>query len=267
MESEQSRAEQSRAEQSRAEQSRAENGQVCRKLKRKSFGAITLEVCLTLPIVVYLMFFCLELIKINITNEALQSICEEATYLTISHDYSSGADLIAKVDAIIEKYRPSFIPQKAAGYNTSQWPVIRWCYETYSDFDNMLSKAPYGGSIVTYPRYEGDNYAKMHAGQSYGVGSTQFIPVLGMECTANPENHRDTCTYMNGDGLPNNRLFVLTVTCNYPFSSSMVKMLFNGGVNTKYITQNGNLYPKKATGKTGTMYILWARGAGIVNAK
>jgi len=238
------------------------------QLKKKSLGVITLEVVFTLPIIVYLIFFCLELIKINMTQEALQSICEEATYLTISHDYTSGSDLIKKVDNIIEKYRPSFIPKEAPEYNSQPYPVIRWCYEIYYDFNNMLSRAPYGGSTVTYPLYETNEGARLHATQSYTTNTAQFVPVNNMEAPANPENWQTCIEYMKKDGLPNNIIFILTVTCNYPFSSTMVKMLFNGGVNTKFCTITGNTSPKNATNaKKGSMYLLWARGAGIVNVK
>ena len=241
-----------------------------RNIKRKSIGAITLEVCLTLPVIVYLIFFTLELIKINITQDALQSICEEATYLTMSHNYSNGPDLSAKVDAIIEKYRPSFIPQTASqsGYGNGNYPVIRYQYCTYSSLDELLNLAPYGGSTISYPPYERDSSSRIHASPGYHVGVTECIPVFDKQYTEQPLNYNDDTGYMSGGEIPNNRVFVLTVTCSYPFSSSMIKMLFNGGINTKKAKINSTTASASlANQPRGTMYILWARGAGIVNPK
>lgn len=230
------------------------------RLRRKSFGVIAIEVCFTLPVIVYLIFFTIELIKINITQDALQSICEEITYMTIAHDYSNADDLIAKGDEMVEKYRPAFIPKDAPGYRSTLQPVIRWMYDTYPMFGeagDMLSSVPYGGSSITYPNYEQyPNTAARHVTGGYWKNETQSIPVAGTIYVTNPEYWRNEETYMKGAGLPNNRVFVLTICCNYPFSNSMVKWLFNGGVNTR-----GGSEAK------GTMYLLWARGAGIVNAK
>ena len=217
------------------------------------------------------MFFCIELIKINITKEALQSICEEATYLTIAHDYKDGADLIKKVDAIVEKYRPSFIPKEAKAYTEKKFPVIRWAYEVYYNLSDMLSKAPYGGTTVTYSPYnrtsDFDEPAKYHATLCRYRDISNFIPAAGMEAPANPDNWVELVSHMKNEGLPDNRVFVLTVMCNYPFSSSMVKMLFGGGVNTKLITFWHDVPRSADSCKKGNMYILWARGAGIVNPK
>lgn len=319
---------------------RHEGGQKLSNLRCKSLGVIAIEVCFTLPVVIYLIFFTIELIKINITKDALQSICEEATYLTIAHDYENGADLINKIDAIVEKYRPIFIPKEAPGYTAVPYPVIRWCFETYPMFGesdantitdemleelvnmgrsagvssrmtgalypgngDMLSYPPYGGSTIAYPPYETNRACAVHASQGYpiagalytsgggvaniGYGSgsaVQFIPSNGQAMPSVAERSGRTIMYMAGEGLPDNRVFVITVTCNYQFSSSMVKWLFNGGSNTNTLTSSGGSDNSETVGginsstigygsmttitaSPGTMYLLWARGAGIVNAK
>lgn len=189
--------------------------------------------------------------------------------MTIAHDYENGADLIKKGEAIVEKYRPTFIPEKGLGYKEG-YSVIRWCFETYPMFGqsgDILSSSPYGGSTVTYPNYEEDETAALHGSQAYNTGTSQFVPANGEEHPANPEHWTTTRDYMKGQGLPSNRIFVLTVTCNYPFSNSLVKWLFNGGVNTKIVSKWCAGSESKYEGKPGTMYLLWARGAGIVNAK
>lgn len=222
-----------------------------------------------MPVVVYLIFFTIELIKINITQDALQSICEEATYLTIAHDYSSGPDLVAKIDAIVEKYRPSFIPKKMSfpEYESGEYAVIRWYYDTYTDLDEMLKNVPYGGSCIHYPKY---NTSYLHATVHYmGITGNPYIPSMNMQYIPNPENFAFTSSALGNqnDGLPSNRVFVITITCNYQFSNSIVKWLFNGGMNTKIGKAYGCNSKPSNSHVPGTMYLLWSRGAGIVNAK
>lgn len=238
------------------------------KMKKKRKGVVAMEVCFTLPVVVYLIFFTIELIRINITQDALQSICEETTYLTIAHNYETGPELVGKIDAIIEKYRPAFIPQKGPGYTSAMNPIIRWNYIGYKDIDIVLAQPPYGGDSITYPQYEHSANVN-HSTPAYS-SSSQYIPTMEMQCVANPENYTVTKAYLDagGAGLPANSVFTITITCNYPFSSSMVKMLFNGGVNTKIGKLLGGKSPVSSQSHArGSMYLLWARGAGIVNAK
>lgn len=218
-----------------------------RFLGKKSKGSTLLEVCFTLPAVVCLMFFTIELMKINIVQDALQSMCEEATYFVISHDYGSGAEITERLSSIIKKYRPSFVPTAS----------VKWYFETYSDLDNMLSAPPYGGTSVAY-----------HPAATWVSGATKFIPTNDTECPPKPDNSIETNTFLNGGGLPNNRVFVLTFVCDYPFSSALVKSLFNSGSNTKIAVASGGSEPRACTSNPlGTAYILWARGAGIVNEK
>jgi hypothetical protein len=63
-------------------------------------------------------------------------------------------------------------------------------------------------------------------------------------------------TYLNNNNIPSGIVFVITIVCNYPFSSAMASQFFSGGNNT--IKNDGN-------GSKGSMYLLWGRGVGIVN--
>ena len=239
------------------------------KLKKKRAGAVVLEVIFTLPLVFYMVFFCVELIRINITNDALQTICEEATFLTSAHNYESGPELIAKIDAIIEKHRPRFIPQNAPGYTNEAKPVIRWSFVTASSAKECLSSDPYGGYSPVYQGYElYPRYGESHSTFVYAKRS-QFVPILGKRSGANFQNHEVCVNHMQNAGLPDGRFFVLDVICNYPFSNSLVKILFNGGVNTKINDVNWNEAGTKdaSANKIGTMYLLYARGAGVVGKK
>lgn len=228
----------------------------------KSRGAAVIETFFTLPLVIYLMFFAIELIKINIAQDALQSICEEATYCIIAHDYTNGEELVGKINGFVDKYRPGFISKDC----------ILWYIESYKNIAAMTKKQPYGGTSIACPSQSG-------VSSCWTVGSTEFIPVLGKECPQNL-NKEDIVEVKNDKGevvsidgtpadlnLPDNRVFVLTIVCDYHFSSGVVKSLFNGGTNTRIAHLAQNSLPGNATGARGTKYLLWARGAGIVNVK
>ena len=233
------------------------------KLKKKKAGTIVIEVVFTLPLVFYLIFFCVELIRINIVNDALQTICEEATFLTSAHNYESGSELVAKIDAIVEKHRPRFIPEKAVGYNTTKQPVIRWNIGAYTDMQQILKNIPYGGSCMAYMGYEFDVTAAEHASQGWQTGETHFVPILGQEFNQ-IEDWKDTKNFLSGSGIPDDYAFIINFSCNYQFSSGMTKLLFNGGVNTK-VHEITYPYNGPATNfKDGKFYLLYARGAGIV---
>lgn len=147
------------------------------------------------------MFFCIELIKINITKEALQSICEEATYLTIAHDWDTYSDLITKIGAIIEKYRPSFIPQKSPQYNSTPYPVIRYWIQIYTNLNEMLSAVPYGGMSVFYPREEDASNAANHYCHHL---TSAYIPVNNMAYGGLKVQWEKGEKWFNGELNPNN---------------------------------------------------------------
>jgi hypothetical protein len=212
-----------------------------------------------------LIFSSIEIMKMHLAQIALNAICAEATFVTIACGSKGGPDLIKKIDAIIEKHRPKFIPQQLGGY-----AVIRYHFETYNSLQEMCGTPPYGGTCIHYPSYEKepDYAARNHASPSYAGGSNpRFIP--------SGDNHwhysdlysyTHTNGYLAGSGLPSGRAFVLTFCCNYPFSSSFIKGLFSGGVNTKKCTVNaaGNV-GATSTFQKADLYLLWARGVGIVN--
>jgi hypothetical protein len=208
---------------------------------------------LTLPIICSLIFFALELIKINITQSALNVICAEASFLTISHSYANGSELIEKIDTVIEKYRPSFI-----GY-----AVIRYHFETYDSLIEMCRTPPYGGTDIHWPNYENDSAAQNHSSPTYGSNTKYFLPSGG-----NVHWHfaYDNCwAYVLN--ISSGKCFVLTVSCSYQFSSQFVKRLFSGGSNAMQCKSSclyGNVGSVSDFTKAD-VYLLWARGAGIVN--
>ena len=73
-------------------------------LKKKSLGTAILETALTLPVVLYIIFFSIELIRMQLAQVALDAITKECTFsLMAKGNYND-------FDAIFEKYRPWGIP-------------------------------------------------------------------------------------------------------------------------------------------------------------
>jgi hypothetical protein len=199
-----------------------------------------------------LIFFALELMKIHITQTAIDTICAEMTF-----------DFIAtrswnNFTSIMEKYRPSFIPKKGAdGYD-----VIRFTIDSYTNLEEMMVTNAHGGASVHYPDY-GSSWAGFDGASPHYVAASACIPVDGIDihCAVNCAATRN---YLKANNFPYGRAFVLDATVAYPFSSSFVKKLFNGGSNSRLCstgTTNKNTTPKGDSGK----YILWARGIGVTN--
>ncbi|MDR0677387.1 MAG: hypothetical protein LBF57_01775 [Holosporaceae bacterium] len=207
--------------------------------RSKSKGVILIEVAFTLPILCYLIFFLLELIKINTTQSALDAIAAEATY-----DYIA-SETIANFEKIIDKFRPQFIPKDR----------VRYWFRFYNDLATMCANSPYGGEEIAYPDYTDPNAAG-HAEVGNG-NSIDFIDTDGskthLRAVGFDDNYANVIKYTTGELLASGKAFVLTFVIDYPFSSSFVKMLFSGGSNTI------------KSGQKGTKYLLWSRGIGIVN--
>jgi hypothetical protein len=223
-----------------------------------------LEVALTLPAICALIFFAIELMKIHITQAALDAICAEATLLTVSEGSKGGPAFVAKTDAIIEKYRPAFIPQKIGVH-----AVIRYHFETYNSLQEMCAVAPYGGTDVHYPDYEYDAYNRKHGTPSYCTPQSLFLPSGDRHWHLAYSYWTATTNYLTGAGFPSGRVFVLTFGCAYQFSAPFIKRLFGGGVNTKKCTAScgvaGGDAGATANFPESNLYLLWARGVGIVN--
>jgi hypothetical protein len=216
-------------------------------------GIVVLEAALTLPAICALIFFAIELMKIHITQAALEAICAEATFYFIATGGEIKVNKMAGIDSIIEKYRPAFIPRTGSdGY-----PVIRYWFRLYPNLAKMCEASPYGGEDIAYPPYSIDANARGHVGTRgteaeayFGLNNGAYLSVIGFIA-----DHASVIKYLNGtaSGSCSGTAFVLTFVCAYPFSNAFIKKLFHGGVNSK----GGNSKEGK--------YLLWARGVGIVN--
>ncbi|MDR0968761.1 MAG: hypothetical protein LBL99_04000 [Holosporaceae bacterium] len=204
-----------------------------------------IETALTLPIISYLIFFTFELMKIHITQTAIDTIAAEATFYFIAKGRIADGD--TSIDKIVKKHIPSFIQKQNLGY----WLRV------YSSLENMCSKSPFGGESIGYHE-NAETYAYLadHTGIVDPVDTFDFIDSDGSK-TFKSEGTRaiHKGKIRNNEKVPSGVTFVLTVVCNYVFSSSFIKMLFAGGSNTI----------RGRTQQRGEAYVLWGRGVGIVN--
>ena len=214
-------------------------------LKKKFTGVAILETVLTLPIILYTILFSIELIRMGLAQVAVDSITKELTFYLMAN----GKIKKDPVDAIFEKHRPLGIPIGNFRYNICM-------YANFHTDDNkgLMDISPYGGSSI---HWVGEDYNSPRPTKSptdraqpanYGRGGTgSQATLLKYQGTVGPiENAKEL---LEGDTPSSGYIFILTVALNFPFSSPFVKKLFNGGTNTN---------------REG-VYILWARGSGIIN--
>ncbi|MDR1236299.1 MAG: hypothetical protein LBJ96_04810 [Holosporaceae bacterium] len=212
-----------------------------------SKAVITLEAALTLPAICYLVFFLLEMVKINITQTAVETIAAECTFEFIANGNATN------FTTIISKYRPAFIPSD----NLRYWIRLYVKNGTTEGLAYMCATSPYGGEEIYWPD---DNFGNRNDNADFmDTDKTNTILAatnyLGVTDYANKRTLFDN--YLAGDpNTPGGTAFVLTFVVDFPFSSPFIRMLFSGGSNTK---KNGG------GGARGSKYLLWGRGVGIVN--
>jgi hypothetical protein len=206
-------------------------------VKKSRQGAALIETAFTLPIICYLIFFIFELMKIHITQTAIDTIAAEATfYFIVNKNIMEGTK--NKIDEIIAKHRPSFIPATE----------IRYYFNMFHSLESMCSASPYGGSEIAY--LNATDRVETDVGNYDYIDSDQSQNFLAQPGTIAADLAAE---YVSGAKLtPSGTAFTLTVVCAYKFSGSFIKMLFNGGVNTK----NGS--------GRGSTFLLWKRGVGII---
>ena len=189
---------------------------------------------MTLPVVMYIMLFCLELVKIHLLQISIDKICAECVYhLCSERTVSSFNDIFAK-------YRPAYVP---VGY------VKYWC-RVYSSLENMASAEPYGGERIAFPDGGTDTSQPTTnaIADNFGIGGATILhKKFGGGGWVNHVGSTGPSLLQNG--VDKGCTIVLTAVARHKFSSAFVEKLFSGGTNTT---------------KAG-YYILWSRGVGIVN--
>ena len=226
--------------------------------KKRSAGVAILETALTLPVVLYIVFFSIELIRMELAQTAVDSITKEFTFYLMA----KGKIVQSEVDAIFKKYRPWGIP---IGY-------FRFYLRLYENFHTddkkgLMDVSPYGGERICWV---GTDYAnpgpnvsptqRASGSYSYGIGTavntnatdrvdfSKYKTPLVFGDTYGEVGFAERKKLLNSQ-VPSGYIFVLTVAVKFPFSSPFVAKLFNGGSNTD---------------KPG-FYMLWARGSGMIN--
>ena len=123
----------------------------------------------------------------------------------------------------------------------------------------VMDVSPYGGETIGWAGTDYTNPSSATqptaSAQSFSYGLTSSHAILSKYQTA----YCNSATYGEvGDStrktllnstVPSGYAFVLTVAVKFPFSSPFVAKLFSGGKNTN----------------RSNVFILWARGSGMIN--
>lgn len=203
-------------------------------LKKRKTGVAVLEACLTLPVLMMMIFFIIEMMKVNNTRTAMDSIALEAS-LTFVADKNTG-----DFKKIIEKYRPIYVDKGK----------IKYYFTVYESLEKMCSVSPFGCGEVFWPNSsgeaevgtfidsDGDTKCLGEDDKSQMETVNRIAPEKSFSPTKDPPLNSLT-----------GKVFVLTFVCDYNFSSGFVGKLFGGGANTK----------------DKTKFLIWGRGVGICN--
>lgn len=206
-------------------------------------GAAVIEAALTIPIVLYLIFFLVELLRIKDIQSALDAIAEEcsiqfmftkSTNAGDASESSSGSATTGGItpsnfDTIIAKYKPKYISPEDITYYFTFFDTPKEMYEN----DKNIA--------VYWPESENSTSPKNDM-VIEGTSENDFSSEI-MEQISNykhPEKGLEDVTL-------NHRAFILTVVVRYRFTSAFVSKLFMGGSNTK--------------SKDG--FLIWSRGVGF----
>ncbi|MBQ3564878.1 MAG: hypothetical protein IJA14_01875 [Alphaproteobacteria bacterium] len=185
----------------------------------------------------YIMLFCLELVKIHLLQISIDKICVECVYHLCSER------TVGSFDSIFAKYRPSYMP---VGY-------IRYYCRVYASLETMASAEPYGGEQIVFP-INGTDTGQPTANAisaNFGAGNGTLVRLArygGVSCSNSDIGQNNRVSQLQ-NGVTKGYVFVLTVTARHKFSSALIEKLFHGGSNTTVAKH----------------YILWSRGVGIVN--
>ncbi|MDR1236475.1 MAG: pilus assembly protein [Holosporaceae bacterium] len=196
--------------------------------KKRRRGSVAMEVAITFPILCNLIFFMLELIKINDVR-----ISVEAAATEIAFEFMASKNT-AKIQPLINKYKPIFIRENE----------ITWYFDVYDSLEEMSKNTAqsYVGEVI-WPgdnqnsgSYSGSDYVDTdrNGGFSQGGGTGRISFTDYKMLTSSPS--------VDFSG----KAFVVTVVCDYPFNSDFLKRLFGGGRNTP-----------------GSKFLLWGRSVGV----
>lgn len=203
-------------------------------LSEKNSGVIVLEASLTFPIIFCLIFFIIEIIKITDTQSSIDSIVVD-----MSFDFM-GSKTTENFELIIDRYRPKYV----------QHSNIVWYFSIYPDIATMIEDSSFKGGEIFWPSNdqctspEEKEYVETNDNGSFSPRSIKSINLSDYkrpEGYFKIENSNLTMKSLSG------KSFVLTVVCDYKFSSAFIKKIFYGGSNTV----------------GGEKYLIWSKSVGI----
>lgn len=204
-------------------------------IKDKSSGLAALEAALTFPVLLMVIFFIIELIRINNTRTAMDSMALEAILEFIATKSTTN------FETIITKHKPAAIPRDN----------IKYYFTVYESLEKMCATDPYGSEEVFWPAgdvydasaktaYVDSNRDKSFFERDSTSGNNGYISLT---------SHTDPLTTSSIDSASkiSGKAFVLTFVCDFKFSSAFVKKLFAGGSNTV----------------DKERFLIWGRGVGV----
>ena len=235
----------------------SEKNPFARFFRKKSVGVAILETAMTLPIVLYIVFFSIELIRMGLAQSAVDAITKECTFSLMAKGN------VSDFDSIFLKYKPWGIPIGNFRYNIRLYQYMV-SLDGRTTTKGIMDRSPYGGDNIYWAGDDWDNISpnasptQKASSVNYGVGNYSRVLIYDkyQEGTSSGEVGSTTRKSLLNSRVPSGYIFILTVAVVFPFSSPFVKKLFNGGSNTKETTVDG---PR------ADAYILWARGSGMVN--
>jgi len=245
-----------------------------RLLKKRFKGVAALEAAMTLPIILNMLFFSLEFIRVELAQIAADAIARRCTMELMDssdpdpEDSSSKLKKMDKFDDIISEFRPMGIPLENIRYYIRLYPDLHNPDPQYPtdpskyDKDNpgAMDVSPYGGETIGWAGSDYDNPSTSPnaAAKSNNYGLSSSHPLMrgyyntaicnGPEFGEIGDANRKNCLTSKDVNIKG-WAFVFTVAIKFPFSSSFVAQFFGNGSNTN---------------KPG-VYIVWARGSGIIN--
>jgi len=156
--------------------------------KKKSTGTAILETVITLPIISYMVFFSIELIRIGQAQAAVDAITKEFTFYLMA----KGKIVESEVDGIFQKHKPAGIPIGHFRYHI-------YMYEHMASPDDgktkgVMDKSPFGGSTICWA---GEDYANPSPNQSptQYANNSYYGPI---EAKENSKRHAALSKYQAG---------------------------------------------------------------------
>ncbi|MDR2766501.1 MAG: pilus assembly protein [Holosporaceae bacterium] len=213
----------------------------------KSRGVTILEAALTMPIVFMIVFFLLDVLRMNRTKVTIDTIAMEATLDFIS---SKNTD---NFQTIIQKYK---------SINAVDDDIVYY-FDIYPSLEALCAQAPYGGEEIFWPikeerkdeedksvtittiTYSEGDYLDTNRDNGFMKRSNVSMELFDY---GKPERNFASSKQKPFDTLAG-KAFILTFVCNYKLSNILSKRLLSDGVNTV----------------ARSKLLLWGRGVGVCN--